>query len=115
MTIAESLWDKIRHWLEPVVYLSNNLLSLAGVVLVTTSVVFWLFLLPTTLKHEWTTPTPASSPSCCCRRPFSAAWPWYQRASSGTGAASAARGAIHQHAGPGRAQSKLRRLVLFFA
>jgi hypothetical protein len=52
MTAAESLWDKIRHGLEPVVYLSNNLLSLAGVVLTTTSAVFWLFLLPSTLQHE---------------------------------------------------------------
>jgi hypothetical protein len=37
-------------WLSPLIYLSNNWLSLAGVVLVTTATVFWLFLLPTTLR-----------------------------------------------------------------
>jgi nitrate/TMAO reductase-like tetraheme cytochrome c subunit len=41
-----------RGWLSPLVYLSNNWLSLLGVVIVTTSVVFWLFLLPTTLRGE---------------------------------------------------------------
>src|SRR5271166_3944388 len=45
-----------RGWLSPFVYLSNNWVSLAGVVIVTTTVVFWLFLLPTTLKGEATTP-----------------------------------------------------------
>jgi hypothetical protein len=36
--------------LSPIVHLSNNWISLAGVVLVTTATVFWLFLLPTTLR-----------------------------------------------------------------
>ncbi|MFN7992913.1 MAG: NapC/NirT family cytochrome c [Bryobacteraceae bacterium] len=36
--------------LSPIVHLSNNWLSLLGVVVVTTSTIFWLFLLPTTLK-----------------------------------------------------------------
>ena len=39
-----------RGWLSPFIYLSNNWISLAGVVIVTTAVVFWLFLLPVTLK-----------------------------------------------------------------
>ena len=39
-----------RGWLSPLVHLSNNWISLAGVVLVTTATVFWLFLLPTTLN-----------------------------------------------------------------
>src|SRR5579871_6211684 len=41
-----------RHWpaLSPLVHLSNNWLSLTGVVVVTTATVFWLFLLPTTLR-----------------------------------------------------------------
>jgi nitrate/TMAO reductase-like tetraheme cytochrome c subunit len=47
---------KLRHWLEPLVYLSNNLLSLAGVVLVTTATVFWLALLPTLLRGEVANP-----------------------------------------------------------
>src|SRR5574340_1183646 len=38
--------------LKPLVYLSNNWLSLLGVVIVTTATVFWLFLLPTTLAGE---------------------------------------------------------------
>jgi nitrate/TMAO reductase-like tetraheme cytochrome c subunit len=45
-----------RGWLSPFVYLSNNWVSLAGVVIVTTAVVFWLFLLPVTLKGEATSP-----------------------------------------------------------
>src|SRR5579871_2240949 len=43
-------------WLSPIVYLSNNWVSLAGVVLVTTAAVFWLFLLPTTLRGETENP-----------------------------------------------------------
>jgi hypothetical protein len=38
----------IRAWLSPLVHLSNNWISLLGVVLVTASTVFWLFLLPST-------------------------------------------------------------------
>src|ERR1035441_37175 len=45
-----------RGWLSPFVYLSNNWVSLAGVVIVTTTVVFWLFLLPTTLNGEAASP-----------------------------------------------------------
>ena len=37
-----------RGWLSPLVYLTNNWISLAGVVLTTTAAVFWLFLLPST-------------------------------------------------------------------
>jgi hypothetical protein len=45
-----------RERVTPLVYLTNNALSLAGVVIVTTATVFWLFLLPTTLKGEATHP-----------------------------------------------------------
>src|ERR1035437_4549958 len=45
-----------RGWLSPLVHLSNNWVSLAGVVLVTTTVVFWLFLLPVTLKGTAASP-----------------------------------------------------------
>jgi nitrate/TMAO reductase-like tetraheme cytochrome c subunit len=45
-----------RGWLSPLIYLSNNWVSLTGVVLVTTSTVFWLFLLPTTLRGEMQSP-----------------------------------------------------------
>jgi hypothetical protein len=45
-----------RGWLSPLVYFSNNWLSLFGVVVVTTATIFWLFLLPTTLKGEAATP-----------------------------------------------------------
>ena len=41
-----------RGWLSPFIHLSNNWISLAGVVIVTTATIFWLFLLPTTLKGE---------------------------------------------------------------
>ena len=36
-----------RGWLSPFIHLSNNWISLAGVVIVTTATIFWLFLLPT--------------------------------------------------------------------
>ena len=45
-----------RGWLSPVIHLSNNWISLAGVVVVTTATVFWLFLLPTTLRGETKSP-----------------------------------------------------------
>jgi hypothetical protein len=41
-----------RGWLSPLVYLSNNWISLVGVVIVTTATVLWLFLLPATLRGE---------------------------------------------------------------
>lgn len=42
--------------LAPLIYLSNNWISLLGVVVVTTATVFWLFLLPFTLRGEVTHP-----------------------------------------------------------
>src|ERR1035437_3014152 len=41
-----------RSWMSPLIHLSNNWISLIGVVLVTTTTVLWLFLLPVTLKGE---------------------------------------------------------------
>jgi nitrate/TMAO reductase-like tetraheme cytochrome c subunit len=41
-----------RERIAPLVYLSNNWISLTGVVIVTTATVFWLFLLPFTLRGE---------------------------------------------------------------
>ena len=38
--------------LSPLVHLSNNWISLIGVVVVTTATIFWLFLLPTTMRGE---------------------------------------------------------------
>ena len=40
----------LRDWLSPYVYLSNNFLSLSGVVLVTTAAILWLFLLPRAVR-----------------------------------------------------------------
>ncbi len=45
-----------RGWLSPIVHLSNNWISLTGVVLVTTTTIFWLFLLPITLRGETENP-----------------------------------------------------------
>jgi nitrate/TMAO reductase-like tetraheme cytochrome c subunit len=42
--------------LSPFVHLSNNWISLAGVIIVTTATVFWLFLLPITLRGETENP-----------------------------------------------------------
>src|SRR5579862_650646 len=43
---------KLPAQLSPLVHLSNNWFSLIGVVIVTTATVFWLFLLPTTMRGE---------------------------------------------------------------
>ena len=42
--------------MSPLIHLSNNWISLAGVIIVTTATVFWLFLLPVTLRGETTSP-----------------------------------------------------------
>jgi hypothetical protein len=41
-----------KGWLSPLIHLANNWISQVGVVVVTTATIFWLFLLPTTLKGE---------------------------------------------------------------
>src|SRR5215467_5376678 len=43
-------------WLSPIIHLSNNWISLAGVIIVTTATIFWLFLLPITLRGETSSP-----------------------------------------------------------
>jgi hypothetical protein len=45
-----------RNRLAPLIYLSNNWISLLGVIVVTTATVFWLFLLPFSLRGEITHP-----------------------------------------------------------
>src|SRR5271157_5276913 len=45
-----------RGWLSPLIHLSNNWISLAGVVIVTSATVFWLFLLPVTLRGTTESP-----------------------------------------------------------
>jgi len=44
--------SRLHGWFSPLVHLSNNPLSLAGVVMVTTAAVFWLFVLPVSLRSE---------------------------------------------------------------
>lgn len=56
MTENSSLRSRLGGWLAPVVHLSNNVLSLAGVVLVTTATVLWIFLLPTSLGGHVSNP-----------------------------------------------------------
>ncbi|MEK7408341.1 MAG: cytochrome C [Acidobacteriota bacterium] len=48
----QSLQNKPARWLSPLVHLSNNWLSLVGVVAVTTAAILWLFLLPTSLRGD---------------------------------------------------------------
>jgi nitrate/TMAO reductase-like tetraheme cytochrome c subunit len=45
-----------RGWLAPFIHLSNNWISLIGVVLVTSATVFWLFLLPITMGGDTKNP-----------------------------------------------------------
>ena len=54
--MTTSLDSSARDWLSPVLYLSNNWISLLGIVIVTSATVFWFFLLPTTLKGEASNP-----------------------------------------------------------
>ena len=50
--MSEARNGKIPAQLSPLVHLSNNWISLIGVVVVTTATVFWLFLLPTTMRGD---------------------------------------------------------------
>src|ERR1017187_5662003 len=50
--MSEARTGKVPAQLSPLVHLSNNWISLIGVVVVTTATVFWLFLLPTTMRGE---------------------------------------------------------------
>src|ERR1039458_1988225 len=43
---------RVKEFLAPLVYLSSNAISLAGVVLVTTATVLWLALLPSFVNGE---------------------------------------------------------------
>lgn len=52
MNSPTSLWNKAQQQLSPLVHLSNNPLSLAGVAVVTAATVFWIFLLPISLRGE---------------------------------------------------------------
>ena len=40
------------RWLSPLIHLCNNWISLIGVVVVTSATIFWLFLLPTTIRGD---------------------------------------------------------------
>jgi|KBSSwiStaDraftv2_1062776.scaffolds.fasta_scaffold180587_2 nitrate/TMAO reductase-like tetraheme cytochrome c subunit len=42
--------SKLREWLLPIAYFSNNLISRVGILLVTAATVFWIFLLPQLLR-----------------------------------------------------------------
>ena len=53
---SNSATPRGRGWLSPFVHLSNNWISLAGVIIVTTATIFWLFLLPITLRGETENP-----------------------------------------------------------
>jgi hypothetical protein len=56
MQPSKPLSQRLYDWISPVVYLSSNLLSLLGVVLVTTAAVLWVFLLPTLVRNETKNP-----------------------------------------------------------
>ena len=56
MTEPSSLRSRLGGWWSPLVHLSNNPLSLVGVILVSTATVFWVFLLPTSLGQEVNNP-----------------------------------------------------------
>ena len=47
---------RVRAWLSPLIYLSNNWISLIGVVVVTVGGVTWMLLLPTTIRGAYLHP-----------------------------------------------------------
>jgi hypothetical protein len=52
MKLPGRLSTRFAEWLSPLLYLSDNPISLSGVVLVTSAAVLWIFLLPTLLQGE---------------------------------------------------------------
>ena len=48
--------SRFREWFSPLVHLSNNWISLIGVLFVTTSTVLWIYLLPTTFGGQLSNP-----------------------------------------------------------
>ena len=50
--MSEAPTGRVPAQLSPLIHLSNNWISLIGVVVVTTATVLWLFLLPTTMRGE---------------------------------------------------------------
>ena len=50
--MSDTPTSRVPAQLSPLVHLSNNWVSLIGVVVVTTATVFWLFLLPTTMRGD---------------------------------------------------------------
>jgi len=54
--MAEDTPSFSQKRIAPLVYLANNWISLVGVIVVTTATIFWLFLLPFTLRGEVTHP-----------------------------------------------------------
>jgi nitrate/TMAO reductase-like tetraheme cytochrome c subunit len=48
--------SKLREWLLPIAYFSNNLISRIGILLVTAATVFWIFLLPQLLRGSTSNP-----------------------------------------------------------
>src|ERR1700691_1711813 len=56
MPTPKPLHTRLYEWLSPLVFLSNNPLSLIGVVVVTTATVLWVFLLPTLFEHNTSNP-----------------------------------------------------------
>ncbi len=52
MADRPGVFSRMGGWWAPVVHLSNNPLSLAGVILVTTASVFWVFVMASSLNHE---------------------------------------------------------------
>ena len=55
-TPPKSLRLRAAEWLGPLVYLSNNLISLIGVLVVTSATVLWIFLLPTLVRADTKNP-----------------------------------------------------------
>jgi len=54
--MMNAAFKRLQDWLKPLVFLSNNPLSLIGVVVVTTAAVLWVFLLPTLFGHGTNNP-----------------------------------------------------------
>ena len=48
--------SRFQRWLSPLVHLAHNWISRIGIFLVTAATIFWIFLLPTTLRGHASNP-----------------------------------------------------------
>jgi hypothetical protein len=54
--MINSIFKRFQDWLTPLIFLSSNVVSLTGIVLVTAAAISWVFLLPTLVRSDTQNP-----------------------------------------------------------